>query len=302
MSYHYIYIYTRYDRIREKNITEISGNVFPNLRESCAKSIAWVSCISKISRGIFISKVEDIREKRRTEIRHQAKRLKKSQGGERRKLERGNPLRRGQVDRWYIGNRDNVTQCNVAACAPCASSALPQIGRRVYPMRSGEWASERANKAVKQPVRLAGRQACPMVTAITAHASRLPRPRREHKQTSYTPNKALDHRPFIVSAKKSLPRIGAVQLRRMHRYRKNERSLIVSAPRDVRLPLLPSSYTSEYRWLSTSVRREHYIEKRTPVNWIAVIVLALYWFHCLWRSFVWCCVINLSLVLFSLNG
>ncbi|KYQ47460.1 hypothetical protein ALC60_13581 [Trachymyrmex zeteki] len=58
--------------------------------------------------------------------------------------------------------------------------------------------SEQGSQAASQ----AGRQACPMVTAITAHASRLPRPRREHKQTSYTPNKALDHRPFIVSAKR----------------------------------------------------------------------------------------------------
>lgn len=71
-----------------------------------------------------------------------------------------------------------------------------------------------------------------------------------------------------------------------------------------RPPSAPSTVfcTSEYRWLSTSVRREHYIKKRTPVNWIAVIVLTLYWFRCLWGSFVWCCVINLTLVLFSLNG
>lgn len=141
-------------------------------------------------------------------------------------------------------------------------------------MRSGERASERASEQDSQAASQAGRQACPMVTAITAHASRLPRPRREHKQTSYTPNKALDHRPFIVSAKK---RASHGSARHMHRYRKDERSLIVSVPRDVRLPLLPPLfYTSEYRWLSTSIRREHYIEKRTPVNWIAVIVLALY--------------------------
>ncbi|EZA49440.1 hypothetical protein X777_11938 [Ooceraea biroi] len=65
-----------------------------------------------------------------------------------------------------------LAQCICGAERPASvSDAVRRVNER---------ASERASQAVRQ----AGRQACPMVTAITAHASRLPRPRREHKQTS----------------------------------------------------------------------------------------------------------------------
>lgn len=146
-------------------------------------------------------------------------------------------------------------------------------------MRSGERASERASKAVKQPVRQAGRQAG-VPDGYGNHRTCFQAPETTKRAQTNLLHSQQSVRPpsiYCVRQEESLPRIGAAQLRRMHRYRKDERSLIVSAPRDVRLPLLPPLFcTSEYRWLSTSIRREHYIEKRTPVNWIAVIVLALY--------------------------
>ncbi|KYN21384.1 hypothetical protein ALC57_06310 [Trachymyrmex cornetzi] len=90
-------------------------------------------------------------------------------------------------------------QCS-SMCALCSQRIAADRPKSISDVvrRASEQASKQASKRARQ----AGRQACPMVTAITAHASRLPRPRREHKQTSYTPNKALDHRPFIVSAKR----------------------------------------------------------------------------------------------------
>jgi len=122
-------------------------------------------------------------------------------------------------------------QCS-SMCALCSQriaadrpESISDVVRRV-----SEWAS----KVVKQPVRQSSRQAG-VPDGYGNHRTCFQAPETTKRAQTNLLHSQQSVRPpsiYCVRQEESLPRIGVAQLRRMHWYRKDERSLIVSRRRE----------------------------------------------------------------------
>ena len=170
-------------------------------------------------------------------------------------MKRGNLLStRSRAGRWVIHWQPR--QCNAmqrsSMCALCSQRIAADRPESISPM----WCQ--ASKVVEQPVRQSSRQAG-VPDGYGNHRTCFQAPETTKRaQTNLLHSQQSVRPPFIycVRQEESLPRIGVAQLRHMHRYRKDERSLIVSRRRETSA-FRRSFHRLLYFRVSISVIHEH---------------------------------------------